>query len=144
MIPAPFDYVRAQSVEQALDALIQHGDEAKLLAGGHSLLPLMKLRLAVPTVLVDIGHLSDLSYVRVESDQVLITPRRERELHNPVAAERQARAVDDIRDRHLLAAGVDRKEARNRQWRWWRLRNMNCRRWARVLAQRCPSDDGPP
>jgi len=72
VIPAPFDYVRADSVEQALTALAEHGDEAKLLAGGHSLLPLMKLRLAVPTVLVDIGHLSDLSYVRVESDQVAI------------------------------------------------------------------------
>lgn len=72
MIPAPFDYVRAGSVEEALAALVQHGDEAKLLAGGHSLLPLMKLRLAVPTVLVDVGHLRDLSYVRVEGDRVAI------------------------------------------------------------------------
>ncbi|MEJ7772192.1 MAG: FAD binding domain-containing protein, partial [Geodermatophilaceae bacterium] len=72
MIPAPFEYVRAESVEQSLDALDEHGEEAKLLAGGHSLLPLMKLRLAVPTVLVDIGHLRDLSYVRIEGDQVAI------------------------------------------------------------------------
>jgi len=72
VIPAPFEYVRAGSVEQALDALAEHGDEAKLLAGGHSLLPLMKLRLAVPSVLVDIGHLHDLSCVRVEGDQVVI------------------------------------------------------------------------
>ncbi len=72
MIPAPFDYVRAGSVEEALAVLVQHGDEAKLLAGGHSLLPLMKLRLAVPTVLVDVGSLRDLSYVRVEGDQVAI------------------------------------------------------------------------
>ena len=52
--------------------LAEHGDEAKLLAGGHSLLPLMKLRLAVPGVLVDIGRLSDLSYIRDDGDHVAI------------------------------------------------------------------------
>lgn len=72
MIPAPFEYVRAGSVEDAIAALVEHGDEAKLLAGGHSLLPLMKLRLAIPTVLVDIGGLRDLSYVRVEGAHVAI------------------------------------------------------------------------
>lgn len=64
MIPPAFDYLRADSVEAAIAALGEHGDEAKLLAGGHSLLPLMKLRLAVPGVLVDIGELRELSYVR--------------------------------------------------------------------------------
>jgi aerobic carbon-monoxide dehydrogenase medium subunit len=63
MIPAPFDYQRAGSVDEAIDLLASNGDDAKLLAGGHSLLPLMKLRLAQPTVLVDIGRLGDLSYV---------------------------------------------------------------------------------
>jgi aerobic carbon-monoxide dehydrogenase medium subunit len=63
MIPAPFDYQRAGSVDEAIELLASHGDEAKLLAGGHSLLPLMKLRLAQPTVLVDIGRIGDLSYV---------------------------------------------------------------------------------
>ena len=48
MIPAAFDYVRADSADAAIAALVEHGDEAKLLAGGHSLLPLMKLRLAAP------------------------------------------------------------------------------------------------
>jgi carbon-monoxide dehydrogenase medium subunit len=66
VIPAPFEYVRAGSVEEALAALTEHGDDAKLLAGGHSLLPLMKLRLAVPSVLVDISRIPGLSYVRVE------------------------------------------------------------------------------
>ncbi len=65
MIPAAFDYVRASSAEEAISLLGQYGDEAKLLAGGHSLIPLMKLRLAQPTVLVDIGRVSDLSYIRV-------------------------------------------------------------------------------
>ena len=66
MIPSPFEYVRAGSVEEAIAALTEHGDDAKLLAGGHSLLPLMKLRLAVPTVLVDLSRIQGLSYVRVE------------------------------------------------------------------------------
>ena len=57
MIPASFDYVRAESPEHAVQFLGEHGDEAKLLAGGHSLLPLMKLRLATPSVLIDIGRL---------------------------------------------------------------------------------------
>lgn len=63
MIPAPFDYQRASSVDEAVGLLAEHGDEAKLLAGGHSLLPLMKLRLAQPAVLVDIGGIADLSFV---------------------------------------------------------------------------------
>ena len=72
MIPAAFDYVRAEDAEAALAALTEHGDEAKLLAGGMSLLPLMKLRLAVPSVLVDVGRLSDLRYVRDAGDHLAI------------------------------------------------------------------------
>ncbi|HKA94324.1 MAG TPA: xanthine dehydrogenase family protein subunit M [Acidimicrobiia bacterium] len=70
MIPAPFDYVRARSAEEAVAALAEHGDEAKLLAGGMSLLPLMKLRLATPAVLVDVGRVRDLSYVRDAGEHV--------------------------------------------------------------------------
>ncbi len=72
MIPVPFEYVRAGSLDEALAAMIEHGDEAKVLAGGHSLLPLMKLRLATPSVLIDIGGLSELSYVREAGDHVAI------------------------------------------------------------------------
>jgi carbon-monoxide dehydrogenase medium subunit len=72
VIPAAFDYVRAGSAEEAISLIGEHGDEAKFLAGGHSLLPLMKLRLAQPTVLVDIGRLSDLSYIRDAGDHVAI------------------------------------------------------------------------
>jgi carbon-monoxide dehydrogenase medium subunit len=64
MIPAAFGYRRASSADEAISLLAEHGDDAKLLAGGHSLLPLMRLRLAMPAVLVDIGRVSDLSYVR--------------------------------------------------------------------------------
>lgn len=72
MIPAAFDYVRAGSAEEAIALIGQYGDEAKFLAGGHSLLPLMKLRLAQPTVLVDIGRVRDLSYIREEGDDIAI------------------------------------------------------------------------
>ena len=72
MIPAAFDYVRAGSVDEAIALLGEHGEDAKLLAGGHSLLPMMKLRFAFPSVLIDIGRIADGSYVRVEGDEVAI------------------------------------------------------------------------
>ncbi|MGD9792787.1 MAG: xanthine dehydrogenase family protein subunit M [Acidimicrobiia bacterium] len=71
MIPAKFDYHRATSVDDAINALASDA-EAKLLAGGHSLLPLMKLRLAQPSTLIDIGRLSELSYVRDGGDHLAI------------------------------------------------------------------------
>ncbi|MEV4839309.1 xanthine dehydrogenase family protein subunit M [Nonomuraea sp. NPDC049486] len=72
MIPAGFSYVRAGSVEEALDELSRHGDAARPLAGGHSLLPAMKLRRAEPGVLVDIGRLRELSYVRADGDRIAV------------------------------------------------------------------------
>ena len=72
MIPVAFDYELATSAEHALSLLAEHGDDAKLLAGRHSLLPLMKYRLAAPAVVVDIGRLSDLSYVRDDGDVLAI------------------------------------------------------------------------
>ena len=71
MIPAPFEYKRADSVDEAIHALADE-PEAKLLAGGHSLLPLMKLRLARPSLLVDISRLEDLKYVKDDGDRVAI------------------------------------------------------------------------
>jgi aerobic carbon-monoxide dehydrogenase medium subunit len=72
MIPLAFDYEVAESVDHAIDLLGQHGEEAKLLAGGHSLLPIMKLRLAAPAVLVDLGRVEELRYVRDEGDHIAI------------------------------------------------------------------------
>jgi carbon-monoxide dehydrogenase medium subunit len=72
VIPAAFDYERAESVDHAIELLGRHGEDAKLLAGGHSLLPLMKLRLARPSVLVDIDRLSDLEYIREDGDTIEI------------------------------------------------------------------------
>ncbi|MDH5518948.1 MAG: xanthine dehydrogenase family protein subunit M [Acidimicrobiia bacterium] len=72
MIPAAFDYMEADSADAAIAALTEHGDEAKLMAGGHSLIPLMKFRLATPSVIIDIGRLDDLSYIREEGGHVAI------------------------------------------------------------------------
>ena len=72
VIPAKFAYARADSVDEAIALLAEHGDDAKILAGGHSLLPLMKLRLATPAVLVDVGNLRDLSYITDAGDHIAI------------------------------------------------------------------------
>jgi carbon-monoxide dehydrogenase medium subunit len=72
MIPAPFDYKRAGSAAEAISLIGEYGDEAKFLAGGHSLLPMMKLRLAQPAVLIDIARITDLSYIRESGDHIAI------------------------------------------------------------------------
>jgi carbon-monoxide dehydrogenase medium subunit len=73
MIPAAFDYIRPDSADAALAALAEHGDDAKLMAGGHSLIPLMKFRLVRPGVIVDIGSLNgDLSGISVNGNHVSI------------------------------------------------------------------------
>ena len=81
-VPAPFEYERATSVAHAIELLEQLGDEARVIAGGHSLLPMMKLRLAVPEYLIDINPLEDeLGYIRREGDQLRIgAMARHREL----------------------------------------------------------------
>ena len=72
MFPANFGYVAPRSLEEALQLLQQHGDDAKLLAGGHSLLPAMKLRLASPQTLIDLGTVPGLSGVRLEGNKLVI------------------------------------------------------------------------
>jgi carbon-monoxide dehydrogenase medium subunit len=72
VIPPAFTYVRATSVDEALGLAAEHGEDAKFLAGGQSLLPLMKLRFASPAVLIDLGRVTDLSYVRDEGTYVAI------------------------------------------------------------------------
>jgi carbon-monoxide dehydrogenase medium subunit len=71
-IPAAFDYHVAGTVDEAIALLEEYGDEAKLLAGGHSLLPAMKLRLTQPGHLIDLGRLAGLSYIREEGDYIAI------------------------------------------------------------------------
>ncbi len=72
MIPAPFEYVAADSAAHAIELLTEHGDDPKLLAGGHSLLPMMKLRLATPAVLIDIGQLDELAGVAAVDGELVI------------------------------------------------------------------------
>lgn len=72
MKPAPFEYVAPATLEETVQALSQYGDDAKLLAGGQSLMPLLNMRLATPSVVVDINRLSELDYVRLDSDFLCI------------------------------------------------------------------------
>ena len=72
MIPSSFTYKRAGSAAEAMDLIAEHGEDAKFLAGGHSLLPLMKLRLAAPEVIIDLGGLRDLCYVTDQGSYVAI------------------------------------------------------------------------
>ena len=72
MIPAQFDYQAPKTLNEAINLLAQHPDDAKILAGGHSLIPAMKLRLAQPALLVDIARIKDLSYIREDGNQILI------------------------------------------------------------------------
>ncbi len=72
MIPAQFDYERPNTIADAVKLLAAHPDDAKLLAGGHSLIPAMKLRLAQPQLLIDIGHIKDLAYIREEGNKILV------------------------------------------------------------------------
>lgn len=89
MIPAPFTYLRVASVQEALDALAEYGDDAKLLAGGHSLIPLMKFRLATPKVLIDISGIAELSGVTLEGDSLVVGAATRHAIleHSPVVKE---------------------------------------------------------
>jgi aerobic carbon-monoxide dehydrogenase medium subunit len=71
-VPAAFEYAKATTVSQTLDLLAQWGEDARVIAGGHSLIPMMKLRLARPTALIDINDVGELSYIRVEGGELRI------------------------------------------------------------------------
>ena len=72
MIPSKFDYVKPSSVEDAVRALAEGGEDAKILAGGQSLLPVLRLRLAAPTLLVDLGGIAELRGIREDGDRIAI------------------------------------------------------------------------
>lgn len=121
MIPAAFDYVRPASVAEAVAALTEHGDEAKLLAGGHSLIPLMKLRLAAPTVLVDVARVPDLRGVRDEGDVLAIGATTTHDAvvsdplvnaHVPVLSHVTAKVGDQqVRDRGTIGGALAHGDA---------------------------------
>ena len=72
MIPAKFDYVKPGSVEEAVTALVEGGEDAKIIAGGQSLLPVLRLRLAAPSLLVDLGGIAELRGIRDDGDGIVI------------------------------------------------------------------------
>jgi carbon-monoxide dehydrogenase medium subunit len=116
VIPAAFDYRKASNLQEALQLLTDGGEDAKLLAGGHSLLPLMKLRLAAPSLLVDIGRLSDLSYVRENDGRIAVgalTRHRDLETndvlkaHAPLLAHVAAQVGDpQVRHRGTIGGSI--------------------------------------
>ena len=72
MIPAQFDYLAPTSVEEALAALAEHGDDAKVMAGGQSLLPVLRMRLNAPEVVIDLGRIDALRGIRDDGDAIVI------------------------------------------------------------------------
>jgi carbon-monoxide dehydrogenase medium subunit len=121
VIPAQFDYVRAGSVDEVVAALGQHGDEAKVLAGGQSLLPLLRLRLSYPGVLVDVGRVGEMRGVRDDGDAIVIgaaTTHHEvmrdplvRE-HAPLVAEATATVADrQVRNRGTFGGSLAHGDA---------------------------------
>lgn len=121
MIPAPFDYVRAESVDDAVGALVDHGEEAKVLAGGHSLIPMLRLRLAVPTTLVDVGRIDELRGVRDDGDHLVIGAATTHHdvahdplvaRHCPAIAETVAQVGDpQVRHRGTFGGGIAHGDA---------------------------------
>ncbi len=116
MIPTNFEYVRAGSVQEAVALLEQHGDGARLLAGGHSLIPAMKLRLSEVGTLVDVSGIKELSEIRVDGDKLhvgALTTHRSVELsevvqkHCPVLAEAAAKIGDpQVRNRGTIGGSL--------------------------------------
>ncbi len=88
MIPAAFDYVRPSTLDEAIGALADGGEDAKVIAGGQSLMPLLRLRLAYPELLVDVGHLAELRGVTDAGDALLIGARTTHYdlVHDPLIA----------------------------------------------------------
>jgi aerobic carbon-monoxide dehydrogenase medium subunit len=109
MIPATFDYLRPSTVEDAVAALAEAGDDAKLLAGGQSLLPVLRLRLAAPALIVDLGGLSQLRGIRVDGDDLVVGSMT---THAEVAASDVVRAEAPLVA--LAAAQVGDRQVRHR------------------------------
>jgi carbon-monoxide dehydrogenase medium subunit len=115
-VPAHFEYEKATSVSHALQLLARYGPEARVVAGGHSLIPMMKLRLARPEALIDINDLTDLAYIRLDGDQLLIGAMvRHRDLlesaviaeHYPIFADAERVIADPlVRNRGTIGGSL--------------------------------------
>jgi aerobic carbon-monoxide dehydrogenase medium subunit len=111
VIPLPFEYVRPSTVDEAVRALAGAGEEAKLLAGGQSLIPVLRLRLAAPSVLIDLGGIAELRGVREEGDALVIgaMTRHVDVLHDPLVhryAPLLAQATATVADRQTRYRGT--------------------------------------
>jgi aerobic carbon-monoxide dehydrogenase medium subunit len=107
MIPVEFEYAAPESLDEAIDALAQGGEDAKLLAGGHSLLPLMKLRLAVPTMLVDLKRVPGLRGIAREDGTLRIgAMTRHADLEDQPELGVVSRAASSIADRQVRHRGT--------------------------------------
>ena len=110
-IPAPFDYVRATSVDNALELLSRHGPESRVVAGGHSLLPMMKLRLSRPEWLIDINDLYELDFILRDGDKLRIGALTR---HTTLLESDEIAALFPIvRDAEAVIADPDRAEPGN-------------------------------
>lgn len=113
MIPAAFDYIRPSTVDSAVAALAEAGEDGKVLAGGQSLLPVLRMRMAYPSVLVDLGRIPDLRGVRDDGDAIMIgaMTTHDEVLHDPLVAAhapllvQAAATVGDRQVRHLGTFG---------------------------------------
>lgn len=112
MISAQFDYVRAKTLDEALSLLAQNED-AKILAGGHSLIPAMKLRLTMPALLIDIARIEGLAYIREEDGQIRIgAATTHYQIESSDLAERDLPAVARVRQSHRRCAGKKQRHDR--------------------------------
>ncbi len=109
MIPNKFEYFAPKSIDEALGLLAQHGDEAKLLSGGHSLIPVLKLRLAAPGVIVDIGRITEMKGIRRDGDRLLIGALS---THHEIATSNLASEVCPLLSR--AASRIGDQQVRNR------------------------------
>src|SRR4051794_28284895 len=111
MIPAKFDYMAPTSVEEALSALTEHGDDAKLMAGGQSLLPVLRMRLNAPEVVIDLGRIESLRGVRDDGDAIVIGAMTPHAVvgSDPLVAEHAAliaKAVEHLADAQVRHRGT--------------------------------------
>ena len=111
MIPAPFDYIAPESVADAIAALGSDSDEIKVLAGGHSLLPVLKMRLAAPTLIVDIGRIDELKGISEDGDAIVIgaMTTHDEVLKNPLVSQHAtvlAKATQTVADPQVRHRGT--------------------------------------
>ncbi len=111
MIPAKFDYVAPTSIEDALSALAEHGDEAKIIAGGQSLLPVLRMRLNAPEMVIDLGRIDSLRGIRDDGDAIVIGAMTTHHdvLHDPLVAEHAAlfaKATAELADAQVRHRGT--------------------------------------